>query len=70
MSRTTLEEIIGRLVLDPEFRRQMAASREQALAGYELTLDERASLDSLNLAELEGAASALEERISKGITAN
>jgi hypothetical protein len=70
MSRTTLEQIIGRLVLEPEFRRQMAADRGHALAEYDLTDEERAGLNGLDLAELEGAASSLEERVSKGITAN
>lgn len=70
MSKTTIEQIIGRLVMDPEFRRQMAADRAQALAGFELTLDERASLDGLDLAELEGAATDLEQRVSKGLLSN
>jgi hypothetical protein len=70
MSQAAVEQIIGRLVLDLEFRKQMAANREQALAGYDLTVEERAALDGLNLAELEGPASTLEERVSKGILAN
>jgi hypothetical protein len=70
MSQTTVEQIIGRLVLEPEFRRQMATDQAQALAGYDLTDDERASLSGLDLVELEGAATTLEERVSKGLTGN
>jgi hypothetical protein len=70
MSQNTVEQIVGRLVLDPEFRRQMAANRDQALSGYQLSAEERAALDGLDMSELEGAASALEERVSKGILEN
>ena len=70
MSQEMVEQIIGRLVLDPEFRKQMAADRKQALAGYTLSDDERAALAGLDLAELEGAATNLEQRVSKGILDN
>ena len=70
MSQYVVEQFIGRLVLDAEFRKQMTENRVQALRGYALSDDERAGLDSLDLAELEAAATALEERVSKGITSN
>ena len=70
MSQKVIEQIIGRLVLDPEFRKQMASDRRQALAGYALSDDERVALDGLDLAELEGAATDLEQRVSKGILDN
>jgi hypothetical protein len=70
MSKDAMEQIIGRLVIDQKFRRQVAADRVQALAGYDLTVDEQAALAGLDLAELEGPASSLEERVSKGLTAN
>ena len=70
MSQATVEKIVGRLVLDADFRQQMAKDRTKALAGYELTDEERAGLANLDLAEIEGAASALDERVSKGLLGN
>ena len=70
MSQATVEKIIGRLVLDADFRQQMAKDREQALANYDLTDGERAGLASLDLAEIESAATTLDERVSKGLEQN
>ena len=70
MSKDAMEQIIGRLVLDPEFRQQMVASRDQALAGYALTQEQRAALAGLDMSDLEAAAALLDERVSKGLQAN
>lgn len=67
MSQSNVEQIVGRLVLDREFRRQMAADRQQALAGYELTDEERAHFLRLDLDDFQSAVSQLDERVSKGV---
>jgi hypothetical protein len=70
MSKETLEQIIGRLVMDKEFRQQLRADRARALAAYQLTDEERAALDGLDLTEVASAASLLDERVSKGLENN
>ena len=70
MSQANVEKIVGRLVLDADFRQQMAKDRAAALAHYDLTDGERAGLASLDLAEIESAASMLDERVSKGLESN
>ena len=67
MSRNTVEEVVGRLMLDAAFREQMAVDRVQALASYDLTDEERATLMALDLDTLESGASTLDQRVSKAV---
>lgn len=53
MSRRALEAVIGRAILDEEFRLALFADPEAALLEYELTDDERAALKSVDAESLE-----------------
>jgi hypothetical protein len=44
MSRESLVQIVERVSTDPAFRAQFESDPESALAGYNLTADERAAL--------------------------
>ena len=66
MSQSVVEQIIGRLVIDPAFREQMAYNREAALAEFDLTSEERANFEAMDLNEFNQGAAALDERVSKG----
>jgi len=59
-------ELIGRAVMDVEFRKKMRADPEKAAkeAGYKLTAKQ---LEALKTAEGKGLASVLEERLPKSI---
>jgi hypothetical protein len=65
MSRTALVQVVERASTDVAFRAQLASNPESALAGYELTAEERAVLlrgDHDQLREV-----GVEARISKEI---
>jgi hypothetical protein len=68
MSQSNVEQIVGRLVLDPDFRQQMSTDRQRALAGYDLSEEERGQLLNLDLSLFAGAVSLLDERVSKGMS--
>ncbi len=65
MSRPTLEQVMGKMVLDPNFRQQVVADPSSTLAGYDLTPEEREALQQMDLNELHTALSPLDERVSK-----
>lgn len=50
MTRENLERLIGRAVLDPDFRERLLADREKAILeeGYELTREELANLKAID----------------------
>lgn len=53
MSRQVLEAVIGRTILDEEFRLALFADPEAALVAYELTEDEMAALKSVDTESLD-----------------
>ena len=70
MSRDALEAVIGRAVIDEEFRLALFADPDSALAGYALTDGELAALrtlDAENLDAFAGAPAAALSRCSKQI---
>ena len=67
MSQKVVEEVIGKAVVDAEFRSQLFSNPEAALSGYDLTEEERASLSALEADVFEAFAAEVEERISKGV---
>jgi hypothetical protein len=70
MSQKAVEQIIGRMLLDREFRKLVATDMEQALAGYELTEDERVRFKSLDIDDFNKTVTGLDERVSKGAMIN
>jgi hypothetical protein len=65
MSKEALEAVIGKAVLDSEFREALFADPDQALEGYELTEEEVAALKVIDAETMESFAGSLDERISK-----
>ena len=67
MSRQALESVIGRTILDEEFRFAVFADPETALVVYELTEDELAALKSLDAESLDACAAMLEEWVHRNL---
>ena len=67
MSQKTVEQIMGKLLLDIDFRKQMTANMSQALAGFDLTEAERQGFKDLDLQDFSQSLTGLDERVSKGI---
>ena len=65
MSKEAVEAIIGKAVLDGEFREALFANPEEVLAGYDLTEEEVAGLRAIDFETMESFAGTLDERISK-----
>ena len=65
MSRDALEAVIGRAVIDEEFRLALFADPDSALAGYELTEAELAALRTLDAENLDAFAGGPGSRVMK-----
>ena len=65
MSKEAVETVIGRAVLERDFREALFASPEDALADYDLTSEEVAALKTIDAETMEALAGTLDERISK-----
>jgi len=65
MSQSTFESIIGKAIVDAEFRKALLADAEQALAGFDLSDDEKASLKSIDAETMDSVANSLDKRVSK-----
>ena len=59
MSRQALEAVIGRAILNEQFRLDLFEDPETALAKYELTEDEVAALKSVDAETLDACADIL-----------
>jgi hypothetical protein len=67
MSKEAVQSIIGRAVVDVEFRESLFTDPEQVLAEYELTGEEVAALKAIDSEAMEAFVGALDERISKAM---
>lgn len=65
MSQDPVSQIIGRAVVDAEFRELLFSNPSQALQGYSLTDDEVDALKNLKQEDLEDFATKLDSRITK-----
>lgn len=65
MSQETVTKVITKALLDDEFRSQLFSDPDEALSGYDLTEEERASLSALQEDAFDAFASEIEERISR-----
>ncbi len=63
MSKEILAQVVERASTDAAFRAQLASSPESALAGYDLTADERAALLSGDAGQLQSLG--VDARITK-----
>jgi hypothetical protein len=70
MSQRELEAVIGRAIVDQEFRVELFANPTAALAGYELTEAETAALRLVDAESLDGCAIMLGEHIRRSSTSN
>lgn len=67
MSQQAIETILGRAVLEGEFRSALLSDPDSALAGYDLTAAESATLAAMGVETLGVFAGALDQRISKSL---
>jgi hypothetical protein len=65
MSQSAYEQVVGKMLLDVEFRKQMTADMNKALSGFDLTSDEIAGLKEIDLDESGMILTGLDERVSK-----
>ena len=65
MSKEAIESVIGKMMLDADFREAFAASPDQVLTGFDLTETEKASLKSMDVETMDALAHTLDERINK-----
>ena len=63
MTQRELEAVIGRAILDQEFRMALFADPTAALAGYELTEAEVAALRSVDAESLDACGNWLTRRV-------
>ncbi|MCB9152866.1 MAG: Franean1_4349 family RiPP [Caldilineae bacterium] len=64
MSKQSLEAIIGRAMLDEDFRTALFADPDQALAGYRLTRKERMAIANVDAETLDVFAERLQKLLS------
>jgi hypothetical protein len=67
MSKQDLQAALERAIDDPSFRSQLANDPTAALAGYDLTTDERNALMSADQGQLEQHLGPLDDRTSKSV---
>ena len=67
MSQQAIETILGKAVMEDEFRSTLFSDADSALAGYDLTAAESAALKGMDVEALENFAGVLDQRISKSI---
>jgi len=68
MSKEAVEAVMGKALLDAEFRKALFADPEKALAGYDLSETEKAQLKGLDSETLDAMSSTLDTRVSKSAT--
>jgi hypothetical protein len=69
MSKEAVEAIIGKAVLESDFREDLFANPDEVLGGYDLTEEEMAALKAIDAETMESFAGTLDERISKATVA-
>jgi len=67
MSYEAVQAVLERTVTDPNFRNQLFADPEQALADYELTADESGALRDLYVDASQSESAALDRRETKKV---
>ena len=67
MSHEAVSIIIGRAVVDPEFRQLLIDNAAAACQGYDLTAEELEALEAIDSASVEAFASSLPDRLIKGV---
>lgn len=65
MSQQAVAQVIGRAVVDAEFRDLLFSDPDQALVGYDLTMEERQAILATKSKHLKDFAGKLDPRITK-----
>lgn len=65
MSKEAVEAVIGKAMVESDFRDALFANPDQALAAYDLSDEEAVMLKSIDAESMGEMAGALDERISK-----
>jgi hypothetical protein len=65
MTQEAVESIIGKVLLDEEFRKLLLSHPDKALAEFDLTEEEKAGLKSLDDETVDALLHTLDERTSK-----
>lgn len=65
MTKEALQSVIGRAVTDADFRHTLFANPDVALADYDLTPEELASLKAIDYETMDDVAGTLDDRMSK-----
>lgn len=65
MSQETVQNLIGRAVMDKAFRKLLFSDPDKAFEGYDLTEEEKTILRNLDPDEVADFAGKLDERITK-----
>ena len=69
MSKEESRKVVNRAVIEEEFRLALYNEPEKALAGYDLTDEEKSVLRSIPAETIDAFANELEERISLSLLA-
>lgn len=65
MSKEAFEAVIGKVLLDAEFCSTLLADPDRALAGFELTEEEKSVLKSIDYESIDAMSHILRPRIRK-----
>ena len=65
MTQAAVEQVVGKLVTDSEFRAQVEKDPAAALAGFDLTGEERDGLSGVDVSAFHEASTALDDRVTK-----
>jgi hypothetical protein len=65
MTIENVQTIIGRAMVEPEYRELLFSDPDKALEGYDLTQEETQALKSMQNDKVELVGNELEERISR-----
>ncbi len=68
MSQQSVQEVIGKAVLDSNFRKSLLENPSEVLNEYELNADEIQALSNLDSEKLEVFSQSLDDRLTKGFT--
>jgi hypothetical protein len=65
MSAESVEQVIGKAVVDGEYRELLFSEPDKALEGYELTEEESTALKGIEREKLDAVVTVIEDRISR-----
>jgi hypothetical protein len=65
VSQKSVEAVIGKVLLDEEFRKSLLGNPDNALAEFELTASEIAGIKSIDGETLDALAATLDARVAR-----